>query len=132
MKKHTFFLKSGLLVSLCLFMTSAIVAQTKCTQVLRGQIMDNASEVPIKDALIELLNVNPRNIDVSREDGAFQLDCIPVGRQRILVKANGYEDLLLTEINITAGKQVVLIIKLDEKIDEKKAAEIKKAPKKRK
>lgn len=115
-----FMSKEGKAVSmLCLLVClsgSAYSQQNKCSQVLRGQILDNATQSPVKDAIVELLNISPRNTDISKEDGAFQLDCIPVGRQRILIKAAGYDDLLLSEINITAGKQAVLIIKLDEAV----------------
>lgn len=91
--------------------------------------MDNSSENPIQEAMVELLNVSPRNAGYSEESGEFRLECIPVGRQRILIKAEGYEDLVLSDINIIAGKEMVLIIKLDEMVQTVEKNE-KKEPKK--
>ncbi len=85
-------------------------------QIVRGRILDNSSQMPIKDARIELLNVNPAVLDYSQSDGSYELEEVPLGRQRLLIKAAGYEELIISGLNITASKELVLMIKLDEKV----------------
>jgi hypothetical protein len=107
------FTLSVLLFSLCSF--QEISAQEEIAkQIIRGTILDNSSQMPIKDASIEVLNVSPAVIDYSQDNGDYRLEEVPVGRQRLLIKAEGYEDLVISGLNITASKEAVLMIKLDE------------------
>lgn len=116
MRKLSNWIKGGsLLILSCLF-SLQLSAQEVSNQVLRGKILDNSTQNPIEGALVEMLNVSPRKADYSKNDGNFRLEDIPIGRQRILVKAQGYQEIVLSEINITAGKEAIIIIKLDEEI----------------
>jgi hypothetical protein len=109
-------------LSLILGFSLNLAAQEENNQVLRGRILDNSTQNPITGALVEMLNVSPRKADYSTEDGSFRLEDIPIGRQRILIKAQGYQEILLSELNITAGKEAVIIIKLDEEVQEEQSS----------
>lgn len=100
-------------------------------QIIRGRILDNSSQMPIKDAAIEILNVSPAVIDYSQADGSYRLEEVPVGRQRLLIRAEGYEDLVISGLNITASKEAVLMIKLDESIAKEAIEEPSNKPKKK-
>lgn len=103
------------LVLFLIYSGQSLLAQEEVRkQIIRGKILDNSSQMPIKDAAIEILNVSPVVIDYSQEDGSYRLEEVPVGRQRLLIQAKGYEDLVISGLNITASKEAVLMIKLDD------------------
>ena len=82
-------------------------------QVLRGTVVDKYSNVPIKGALIELLNHSPRKTTLSVENGLFQLDDIPVGRQRIRVVSKDYYESVVAVL-VDAGKELMIEVSLEE------------------
>ncbi|MCH2046882.1 MAG: carboxypeptidase-like regulatory domain-containing protein, partial [Saprospiraceae bacterium] len=86
-------------------------------QVIRGTVIDQSSNTPITNADVELLNYSPRKRVTTSADGTFLLENIPVGRQRILITIEGYEDLVISEL-IVAGKETVVTPQLTEIIKE--------------
>lgn len=82
-------------------------------QLVRGVILDKDSKAPIQDAHIELLNHSPLITSVSGLYGLFEMENIPVGRQRIRIEREGYYETVLT-ILVDAGKELVLDIPMEE------------------
>ncbi len=84
-------------------------------QVVRGKIMDRASNEILQTAAVELLNHSPRIAIQADSNGLFALQNIPLGHQRFRVVAEGYYELIVPQL-IVAGKETVLNIRLDEEI----------------
>lgn len=103
---HLFFLLNFLLLS-----AGRLQGQT---QIIRGQITDSQSEMPLPGATILLLNSDPQQGTVSDEDGRFTLTDVPVGRHAIQVQYVGYESVMLPNVLVTAGKETVLRIAMTE------------------
>ncbi|BDS14901.1 TonB-dependent receptor [Aureispira anguillae] len=82
-------------------------------QTLRGEVIDRVTGKGIPNVLVELLNHTPRIAAISKEDGAFELENVPVGYQRIRVNGYGYYDVVHSEL-VIAGKQSVIKIKMEE------------------
>ncbi len=111
MIKHSF-LSVFILLFVCL---SSLYAQ-ELTQVVRGQVVDNESEVPVPFASIAVLTVNPVIGTFTDEKGYFHIENVPVGRHNLQVSIIGYETQLISELMVTTGKEIVLTVKLKEQI----------------
>ena len=96
----------------CLFGNLAIAQ----TQVVRGVVIDKVSQAPIPGAKVIVQNLEPINGTVTDEEGMFTLNEIPVGSRTFLIVAIDYKEVVLQNITVNAGKEVVLTIVMEEDI----------------
>jgi CarboxypepD_reg-like domain/TonB-dependent Receptor Plug Domain len=103
---------------LFLFFTAFIsIAQNVLfTQTIKGLILDEQSGNVLQSTTISLTDLSILLTAVSDEKGNFILPHVPIGRVNIKVSAIGYEDAFLQNIEVTSSKEVVLEIRLKEKI----------------
>ena len=88
------------------------------TQIVKGTIIDKQSEEPLIGATIELLTGMDPNGTVTDVDGYFRLENVPLGRQALKVSYLGYNPITLPNIVVTAGKEVILDIRLEESVEQ--------------
>lgn len=93
------------------------MAQTS-TQTLRGTIIDAFTSAPVPGAVVEITNSEPKINCLSKEDGTFCLNNIPLGRHTVEVSFMGYNKSTSSNIALNAGKESVVEIKLEEKATE--------------
>ncbi|MCY7352683.1 MAG: TonB-dependent receptor, partial [Cytophagaceae bacterium] len=77
---------------------------------------DAASKTPLFGATISIPDSRPFLGTVTDTDGRFRLTNVPIGRIRVKITSVGYEDLLLNEVVLNAGKEVVLDLPLTESV----------------
>jgi len=87
------------------------------TQTVKGTIKDIDSQTPLPGVNVILLDSDPFLGAVTDMDGNFRLEEVPVGRQNIMVKFIGYKAQTIPNVLVTAGKQVVLNIQLEESVE---------------
>lgn len=95
------------------FLSMLLIAQS-ITQNIKGQIVDEASQVPIAFAEISILNSNPLKGTITDETGHFVLGEIAIGRYDIKISFLGYEPVIINEVLLTASKEVFLHVGLRE------------------
>ncbi|MEM6806711.1 MAG: TonB-dependent receptor, partial [Bacteroidota bacterium] len=86
-------------------------------QSIRGRILDKDAQTPIAFASISLKDSQPLTGANSDEKGKFRLKNIPLGRHTLLVTYIGYEALVLPNVEVTAGKEVVLELEMVEQVE---------------
>ncbi len=97
-----------------LFLAMFSVAQTaNYTQTIKGIVLDEQSGNVLERATVI---VNNASTTITDDKGQFKLSNVAIGRQNITVMALGYEDAFITNIEVTSSKEVILEIKLKEKI----------------
>jgi len=99
------------------------IAQTY-TQTIRGRVIDVDSKAPLPGANIIITGIDSFIGAASDIDGKFRIAKVPVGRRGLKVSFVGYEDMFLSNIIVTTGKEVVLQIELHEKIINAKEVEV--------
>ena len=101
---------------LVLLLSNVVVAQKNETGVsfVSGIVSDQESQNSLENVLVELLNIVPIKSALTDIKGSFKLENIPVGRHRLLVSKDGYEQTMVTEIVLSAGGSIELEIKLNE------------------
>lgn len=102
------------LISCLLLWSVSVYAQT---QTVKGQVVDAQADYPLIGASVILLGSDPIIGTVTDLEGNFRLENIPVGRQTLAVQYIGYKSITLPNVLVTAGKQVVLNIKLEESVE---------------
>ncbi len=104
------------LTVLFIFLTLTILAQEP-TQTVKGKIIDADTKVTLPGANIILLNnaqiVQGTSSDI---DGNFKFSKVPVGRHSFKVSFMGYEEVILSEILVGSGREVVLNVEMKESV----------------
>lgn len=106
-------------IALLIICTIIALTQIKAqTQTVKGTIVDEQSQYPIIGATIVLVDSNPLQGTTTDLDGTFVLESIPTGRQTFLVQYIGYKTITLPNTLVTAGKQVILNISIEESVEQ--------------
>jgi hypothetical protein len=86
------------------------------TQTIRGTVMDRQSRTTLPGATVLLVHTDPVRGASSDPSGHFRFESVEVGRVSIRVSYMGYYDVTLSNINLQAGKELVLNIYMDEMV----------------
>jgi hypothetical protein len=103
-----------------LFSVLNVQAQ-QITQTLRGTIKDEDGKFPLPGATVVIAGSNPIKGTTTNMNGEFHLERIPVGRVDLEIKFMGYEDLVVPNVLLSSGKEMVLELEMREsfiKVDE--------------
>lgn len=84
------------------------------SQIVKGQVIDQQSEIPLIGVTIQLISSEKQFGTTTDIDGYFYLENVPFGRQAFTIQYLGYETVNLNNIEVTAGKEVILDIKMIE------------------
>ncbi len=99
---------------LSLFTICTLQAQV---QIIKGTVLDKQAETPLIGATIELLGEEVQGT-TTNIDGSFRLENVQLGRRTIRVSYVGYDPITIPNIVVTAGKEVILNIALEESIEQ--------------
>lgn len=86
------------------------------SQTIRGKVVDQISQLAMPGATIMILNTDPLVGEITDEHGEFRMKNVPIGYYTLRVSFVGYKDLILPNIQVNSGKEVVLQISLEEDI----------------
>ncbi|MBW8244882.1 carboxypeptidase-like regulatory domain-containing protein [Muricauda oceani] len=84
------------------------------TGVIKGQIVDEQSEIGLIGVTIELLDQETPIGVVSDEEGYYRLENVPIGRQTIRISYLGFETVTLPNIIVSSGKDALMDVRLKE------------------
>ncbi len=103
----------SLSTALLLFLALTIFGQS-ITQTIRGNVLDKESKAPLPFASIALVASNPPLGTTADAEGNFELKNAPIGRQEVQVSYIGYKTAVVSDVQLSAAKEVVLQIELEE------------------
>lgn len=95
------------------FALNPLHAQT-LTQTVRGKVVDQVTKAPMPGATVMILNTDPLMGTTTDLDGDFKILQVPVGTHTLRVSFVGYKDLILPNVLVNSGKEVVLSISVEE------------------
>lgn len=108
-------------IALIFALMMAVPAFAQTTQTIRGKIVDEVSKTPLIGVNVIVLDVNNNGQPLgstSDAEGDFKIANVPLGRQTIKVSYIGYDEQVIPNIIVTAGKEVVLTLGLTENVTE--------------
>lgn len=104
-------------VLLALLMSAAAFAQT--TQTIRGKVVDEVSKTPLIGVNVVVASVTNETLGASTDlSGEYVINAVPVGRQTLRFSYVGYEEQIVPNIIVTAGKEVILNMSLTEQVSQ--------------
>ena len=86
------------------------------TQNIRGVVTDKQSQSPIPGVSIIFLDSSKTIGTTTDVDGQFLLSSLPIGRVSIMANMIGYSPIVLRNLILDAGKELVLNIVMEEKV----------------
>ncbi|HND87097.1 MAG TPA: TonB-dependent receptor [Saprospiraceae bacterium] len=85
------------------------------TQTLKGTVLDKAVKTPLLGATVRVLPPDGQPLGaVADADGRFRVAGVPVGKVAVQVSYLGYKSLSLPSVAVNSGKEVELVIELEE------------------
>lgn len=93
-------------------------------QTVRGNITDKSSGEPLMGAVIVLEDSNPIMGTSSDSNGDFKLTQIPVGRRTFTVTLLGYHPVVISNVVVNSGKELVLNIQMEEALTQLSTVEV--------
>ncbi len=93
----------------------AVSVNAQQTQTVRGVIVDRESKQSVIGASVSVVNQSGKGA-VSDINGEFSIGAVSLGRIALKVTYIGYEPLLIPDVMVTAGKEVVLNLMISESL----------------
>ena len=108
-------MKYFLITLFSLFAVLPLSAQEQ-TQTVKGTIKDAAADYGLPGASVILAGSDPLLGTTTDPEGRFRLEGVPLGRQTLVIQYIGYKTITLPNVLVTAGKEVILSIALEESV----------------
>jgi hypothetical protein len=102
-----------LFASLLILVSISVKAQN-LTQTIKGRVLDKISQTSLPGATLMVMGTNPAIATVADFDGSFRLEKVPVVRHIIEVRFVGYAPVIIPEVLVGSGKEIVLNIEMIE------------------
>lgn len=102
---------------LCLLVIGPEYAVGQGSQVVRGRVVDKLTQVPLAGANVVLQDSDPLIVAATGGNGEFRLNDVALGRQSIVVSFIGYHSSVINNLVVSAGRETVLYIELEEKVE---------------
>ena len=117
-KKTYMFVSKMLTLFILIAMTgpTGLAQSSRLTQTVRGVVIDKTSEKPIPGVTVQVTGVAPAIGAVTDDAGRYMLQGVPLGRQQFSYGSAGYQTAVIPEVLVTAGKEVILDIALEQKL----------------
>lgn len=105
-----------ILLTVLSFAANAQSTGNRLSQTVRGKVIDRYSEATLPEAKIFLFGTTDSLRQLSDFDGNFRFENVPVGRYTVIATMIGYENAVLSNLELTSSKELVLEIKLTEEV----------------
>jgi hypothetical protein len=109
-------MKKIVTLSLILMCLSSELWAQELTQTIRGQVIDETSEITLIGATVLLVGTEPAIGQITDTEGGFTINDVPLGRYAIHVSYIGYEPITIPDVVVHSGKSNFLNIKLKESL----------------
>lgn len=95
-----------------------VYSQSNYTQTVKGKIFDNETQAPLIGVSVKIMGTNPVLGAITDGDGNFKILSVPLGRYNLQIESVGYESMIIPEILVSTGKEVVINSGLKQSITE--------------
>ena len=103
-------------LSALIIAASVFANAQQVTQSIKGRIIDKETQLPLPGATIAILDSDPVMGAVADADGNFVIRNVPVGRYTLRANFITYEPVLLSELLVSSGKELVLTVEMQEAV----------------
>lgn len=108
-----------LLLGIAIALLLAFSAFSQSTQTIRGRVVDEVNQAPLIGVNIMVLGTGESVLGAATDvDGYYRIIHVPVGRQTLKVTYIGYQEQVIPNVVVTAGKEVILNLSLTESVNQ--------------
>src|SRR5215831_19478012 len=93
----------------------SFAANAQLTQTIRGTVRDEILQKPIEGASVIIAAT--KNGVITDAAGNFRLKNVPVGIVTLVVSYVGYKENIVSNITVNTGKEIVLNIDMQERVN---------------
>lgn len=111
-------IKTLLLILLFFLLFGAAVMAQGLTQTIKGRIVDTDTEIPLPGATVVVLDSDPLLGGTTDAEGYYRIEKVPLGRVDLRISFMGFEPLVISEVVVGSGKEVVVNAGLKESLME--------------
>jgi len=98
-----------------LVMLQSLLFSQNITQTIRGSIIDMETKTPLLAATVAVYDEStPVAASITDEAGAFRIENVPVGRYSVVCSFIGYSQVVVTDVIVSSGKEVILPVEMEE------------------
>jgi hypothetical protein len=108
------FCKIPAFILLLAFLPNILFSQRILRSTIRGSVTDRSTQSPLAGATILLLNSDPLIGTTADFEGNFKLPNIPIGKRQLKVTFVGYLPFITDVINVSSGKESIVVISMEE------------------
>ena len=101
---------------LVIFLCLSLQAEAQLTQTIRGTVIDRVTQTSLPGASVVLVNSDPVIGTTTDANGNFRISHVAVGIHSLRISFIGYKDLIIPNLVVNSGKEVVLTIPVEEEI----------------
>lgn len=94
-------------------------------QTVKGKVLDKTLQTALPGANVIILNTDPPIGAMTGDDGSYKIENVPIGRYDVQSSYIGYEPIIIKEVVVGSGKEVVLNFELKESVIDMQAVEVK-------
>ncbi|SFB61016.1 TonB-dependent receptor [Algoriphagus aquimarinus] len=98
------------------FMAINPLQAQQLTQTIRGTVIDQITKVPMPGATVMIMGSDPIIGTTTDVAGDFKIADLPVGMYTLKVSFIGFKEIILPNVKLNSGKEVVLTIPVEEDI----------------
>lgn len=106
----------GIIFLLSLISSLFVNAQEVLTNTVKGTIIDAQSQSPLSGVSVFVVDSDPVIGGITDEYGKFRLEEVPIGRVSIQASMIDYKPILLNNLIVNTGKELVLNLEMEEMI----------------
>ncbi len=101
---------------LLMHLTCGFIFSQPVTQVIRGRVTDKITQQPLTGANVIVIGTSPVIGSVTDSDGWFKIDKIEPGRVSLEISYIGYQHIVLSNLYLTSGKELIIQAELEEEV----------------
>jgi len=91
-----------------------IFSQPILYSTIRGTVTDRSTQSPLVGATIVIMNSDPLMGTTTDAEGNFKLAKVPIGKRQLKVTYVGYSPYISEILNVSSGKETLVVIPLEE------------------
>ena len=110
-------MKKIITLLVAVILTAGHIQAQNPTQTIRGTVMDKQSQSQIPGVSVLVVGSDPIKGSVTDLEGRFKINEVKPGRYDLKITFTGYKEIILPNVVVTTGKEVVLEIGMEENIN---------------
>lgn len=91
---------------------------------IRGTVTDRITQTTLPGANVLLMNTIPAVGTTTDEKGNFRLEGVPAGRVSLRIGFIGYKEVIISNLNLNSGKELVISVEMEERVVTTREVEI--------